>query len=74
MIFFLVFDEEDKHIITAGAIVTLTVHLHRENMSSIFSKELNANLSTLTNAADDETNEDQAEDKDDRDKVVNVIF
>jgi len=59
----LVFDDENEHEITAGAVVTLTVHLHRENMSNVFSKEMNGNI------IDDEINEEQIDHKETREKV-----
>jgi len=59
----LVFDDENEHEITTGALVTLTVHLHRENMSNIFSKEMNENV------IDDEINGEQIDDKEPREKV-----
>ena len=34
-----VFDDEDQHNITAGAIVTLTVTLKRQNLKVLFDKE-----------------------------------
>lgn len=36
----LVFDDENECKITAGAVITLTVHIQRENMSSLFSKHI----------------------------------
>jgi hypothetical protein len=72
---FLVFDDEDEHIITTGAVVTLTVHLHRENMSNVFSKELGGNNSvTTTNVVDEEINEEQIDDKENREKVFLNLF
>ena len=65
----LVFDDEDEHIITTGAVVTLTVHLQREDMSSVFNKEWTANTSSTINNIDDEVNEEQADDKENREKV-----
>ncbi|CAF3624233.1 unnamed protein product [Adineta steineri] len=64
-----VFDDEDEHIITTGAVVTLTIHLERENMSSVFNKELGSNTSTTMNTIDDEANEEQVEDKENREKT-----
>lgn len=66
---FLVFDDEDEHIITTGAVVTLTIHLQRENMSSIFNKEISSNTLAAMNNIDYEANEDQTEDKENREKV-----
>ena len=66
------FDDEDEHIITTGAVVTLTVHLHRENMSNVFSKELGGSTTTSTNGIDEEINEEQIEDKENREKVFFV--
>ncbi|CAF0823395.1 unnamed protein product [Rotaria sp. Silwood1] len=34
-----VFNDEDEHIITTGTVVILTIHLHRENMASIFNDD-----------------------------------
>jgi translocation protein SEC63 len=34
-----VYDDEDQHTITAGAIVTLTVTLRRQNLTVLFDKE-----------------------------------
>jgi len=59
----LVFDDEDEHEITAGAVVTLTVYLHRENMSNVYSKQMNGNI------LDDELNEERIDDKENREKV-----
>lgn len=58
-----VFDDEEVHKITTGAVVTLTVHLQRENMSTVFSKELG------TNVVDNENHDDQREDKENQEKV-----
>jgi hypothetical protein len=58
-----VFDDEEVHKITTGAVVTLTIHLHRENMSTVFNKELGLN------AVENETHEDQREDKENQEKV-----
>ena len=66
---FLVFDDEDEHIITTGAVVTLTIHLQREDMSSVFNKEWTANTSTAINSPDEEVNEEQVDDKENREKV-----
>jgi translocation protein SEC63 len=57
-----VFDDEEVHKITTGAVVTLTIHLHRENMSTVFNKELGLN------AVENETHEDQREDKENQEK------
>jgi hypothetical protein len=51
----LVIDDENEHKITAEAFITLTVHLHRENMSILFSKKMNSNV----NAFDEEINDDK---------------
>lgn len=72
--FSLVIDDEDEHTITAGACVTLTVHLHRENMSTVFSKEMNVNNSSNTNRLVEEINEEQIDEKENREKVVNVFL
>jgi len=64
-----VFDDEDEHIITTGAVVTLTVRLHRENMSNVFNKEMNGNSSIAVNTLDDEINEEQMNDKENREKT-----
>lgn len=58
-----VFDDEEVHKITTGAVVTLTIHLQRENMSTVFNKEFSSNT------VDNETNEDQREDKENQEKV-----
>lgn len=58
-----VFDDEEVHKITTGAVVTLTVHLHRENMSVVFNKELG------TNVVENDNNDDQREDKENQEKV-----
>ena len=71
---FLVADDDDEHIITTGAVVTLTVRLHRQNMSSLFSKELATNSAALTNnTLDNEGNEEQIDDKENRDKVTKIF-
>ncbi|CAF0722947.1 unnamed protein product [Adineta ricciae] len=64
-----VFDDEDEHIITTGAVVTLTIHLQRENMSNVFNKELGLNQSSKINAMDEEANEEQVDDKENREKT-----
>ncbi|CAF4309063.1 unnamed protein product, partial [Rotaria magnacalcarata] len=61
-----VFDDEDEHIITTGAVVTLTIHLQRENMSTVFNKELGSNTLAAMNTIDYEANEEQADDKENR--------
>jgi hypothetical protein len=66
--YYLVFDDENEHKITTGAVVTLTVHLHRENMSNLFTKD------SPSNTLDDEINEEQIDDKENRDKVSKYIF
>jgi hypothetical protein len=63
-----VFDDEEVHKITTGAVVTLTIHLHRENMSTVFNKELGVNT------VENETNEDQREDKENQEKVERFCF
>ncbi|CAF2397134.1 unnamed protein product [Rotaria sp. Silwood2] len=68
-----VFDDEDEHIITTGAVVTLTVHLHRENMSSLFSKEINTNTFAVVNTLDDAKNDEQIDDKENRDKTNGTL-
>ncbi|CAF1047505.1 unnamed protein product [Rotaria sordida] len=68
-----VFDDEDEHIITTGAVVTLTVHLHRENMSSVFSKEMTTNTFAVANTLDDETNEEHIDDKENRDTTNETL-
>ena len=65
----LVFDDEDEHIITTGAVVTLTVHLQRENMSILFNKDYSSTTSTTINSVDYEANDDQPDDKENREKV-----
>lgn len=57
-----VFDDEEVHKITTGAVVTLTIHLQRENMSTVFNKEFSSNT------VDNETNEDQRDDKENQEK------
>ncbi|CAF1209495.1 unnamed protein product [Rotaria sordida] len=64
-----VFDDEDEHIITTGAVVTLTIHLHRENMSNVFNKEIGSNTSAAINTLDYEANDEQADDKENRGKT-----
>ncbi|CAF4165328.1 unnamed protein product, partial [Rotaria magnacalcarata] len=64
-----VFDDEDEHIITTGAVVTLTIHLQRENMSTVFNKELGSNTLAAMNTIDYEANEEQADDKENREKT-----
>jgi hypothetical protein len=73
-LFNLVFDDEDEHIITTGAVVTLTIHLQRENMSTVFNKEIGSNTSTTINTLDDEVNEEQVDDKENREKVKEIFF
>jgi len=58
-----VFDDEEVHKITTGAVVTLTIHLQRENMSTVFNKEIHSNT------VDHEANEDQRDDKENQEKV-----
>jgi translocation protein SEC63 len=58
-----VFDDEEVHKITTGAVVTLTVHLQRENMSTVFNKEFGSNI------VETEVNEDQRDDKENQEKV-----
>ena len=58
-----VFDDEEVHKITTGAVVTLTIHLQRENMSTVFNKELG------TSAIENENHDDQREDKENQEKV-----
>lgn len=65
----LVFDDEDEHIITTGAVVTLTVRLRRENMSTVFSKEMSMHNAAAPNTVDEDVNEEQNEDKENQDKV-----
>ena len=68
-----VFDDEDEHIITTGAVVTLTIHLQREDMSTEFNKELGWNASATLNTLDDDINADEpTDDKENRDKVSRV--
>lgn len=64
-----VFDDEDEHTITTGAVVTLVVHLQRENMSTVFNKESGSNMSSTINTMDYEANEDQLDNKENRDKT-----
>ncbi|CAF2060985.1 unnamed protein product [Rotaria magnacalcarata] len=67
-------DDDDEHIITTVAVVTLTVRLHRQNMSSLFSKELAINSSALTNKTlNDERNEEQINDKENREKTNETL-
>lgn len=66
----LVSDDEDEQTITAGDVVTLTVHLIRENMSNIFNKESTNNLSTSGNYDDEEATEENPDDKENRNKVI----
>lgn len=70
-LFCLVFDDEDEHTITTGAVVTLTVHLHRENMSTLFNTETGVNTSSATNVLDEETNAEQIDEKE---KVEKIFF
>jgi len=64
-----VFDDEEVHKITTGAVVTLTIHLQRENMSTVFNKEIGSNTSATINTLDDEANDEQIDDKENREKV-----
>ena len=68
-----VFDDEDEHIITTGAVVTLTIHLQREDMSTVFNKELGWNASATLNTLDDDIAEEPTDDKENREKVRRVI-
>jgi hypothetical protein len=68
-IFYLVFDDEDEHIITTGAVVTLTIHLQREHMATVLNKEIGSNTSATINTLDDEANDEQIDDKENREKV-----
>ena len=63
-----VFDDEEEHNITTGAVVTLTIRLQRENMSNVFNKELgfSNNQNTTEN---DVNNDEQKEDKENQEKV-----
>jgi hypothetical protein len=72
MYFCLVFDDEDEHIITTGAVVTLTVHLQRENMSNAFDRDLTTSLSAPMNTPDDDINDEQIDEKENRDKVRSI--
>jgi len=63
-----VFDDEEVHKITTGAVVTLTIHLKRENMQTVFNKELSLNT------VDNEANEDQRDDKENQEKVERFFF
>lgn len=54
---FLVFDDENQHEITTGAVVTLNVHLDRANMSDLFSKQINGNI------IENEINDEHVEEK-----------
>jgi translocation protein SEC63 len=58
-----VFDDEEVHKITTGAVVTLTIHLQRENMSTVFNKEIGSN------SIDNTANEDQRDDKENQEKT-----
>lgn len=51
----LVFDDENECKITAGSVITLTVRIQRENMSSLFSKDIDE--------------EEQIDEKEDHEKV-----
>lgn len=63
-----VFDDEEEHKITTGAVVTLTIHLQRENMSNVFNKELG--LSSNQNTTENDVNNDeQKEDKENQEKT-----
>ena len=67
-----VFDDEDEHIITTGAVVTLTVRLERENMASASNRDLSMNQSaTMNNTTEeqDAPNDDDGEEKENREKV-----
>ena len=63
-----VFDDEEVHKITTGAVVTLTIHLQRENMSTVFNKEFTSN-NNHNNIIDHDTHDDQREDKENQEKV-----
>lgn len=58
----LVFDDENEHKITAEAIITLTVHLNRENMSSLFSSKTSSSAGNV-NVLDEEINGEQIDEK-----------
>ncbi|CAM4882334.1 unnamed protein product [Rotaria socialis] len=67
-------NDDDEHIITTGAVVTLTMRLHRQNMSSLFSKELAINSSALTNnTLNSEGNEEEIGDRENRDKTNETL-
>ncbi|CAG2110446.1 unnamed protein product, partial [Medioppia subpectinata] len=55
-----VLDDEDAGIITAGAIVTVTVSLCRQNMSVLFDKEFIEEKSCIDNEEDNEEKENLA--------------
>ena len=55
----LVFDDENECKITAGAVITLTVHIQRENMSSLFSKHIDE--------------EEQIDEKENQEKVNDIL-
>lgn len=64
----LVFDDENQNEITTGAVVTLDVHLHRENMSNLFSKQING----TTNGND--INDEQIAEQENQEKVLKYFF
>lgn len=67
------FDDEDEHIITTGAVVTLVVHLERENMSSLFNKDFTGNSISTVNAGEEDVNDENAEDKENRNKAQEAL-
>lgn len=60
-----VFDDEDEHIITTGAVVTLTVRLERENMTNASNKDLSMNNTT---EEQENPNDEENEEKENREK------
>jgi len=66
-----VIDDEEQHVVTAGAIVTVTVSLTRNNMESLMT---GVDLNNLDGGANDEdaTNEDKEMDVIDTDEVNEI--
>ncbi|CAF0726255.1 unnamed protein product [Didymodactylos carnosus] len=59
-----VFDDENEHLVTTGAIVTLTVRLKRENMAVLFNKEQQTSNEQHHNLVENQ----QQDDENDKDK------
>ena len=65
-----VLDDEDSNVITAGAIVTVNVHLQRRSMAELFDREsapqLAPNVLVETVQADDVSDSDQEADAEEK--------